>query len=1669
MEVDLGDKKEKVLITGLSRICQGPDINVDDMAEVSPVNVCDLLQNIQNRYGQKPPEIFNMVGETLIIVNPYYIIPGLYTQDRMEKVIQLCEENMALGFNRYVKGKPHVYDVTMNTIFDLITTNKNQALVISGESGAGKTECAKLCMKFIAFYFGNRGKVEEGKKEANLEDKILACNPVLEAFGNAKTVRNNNSSRFGKYIKIFINIVTKKIVGAFMETYLLEKSRVCVITKDERNYHIFYQIIAGLNFLIKNKLNHQAAFDYCANSKDKLILSDNTKAYITNNLTEANLKLFLGMDTLKEANFKDYFYVSIGETTVPGIDDVFNFYECLEGLAQTGFGDEDINYVIKATMGILFVGNIDFVEKGQKCEITPAGLEWQKKAANLLNINLETFKDCFIFNVRIIEGKPINSPLKLSDCRAFRDTFAKELYNRVFLFLKDKMNLTLFDESKKEEMETSPDIKHIGLLDIFGFECFKENSFEQFCINYANEKLQNLYVEDIFKEIENMFIREGLKEHFKQIEFKDNQCILDAMGKKPVGIFFKLDDVCTGGGDDAKKDQALINKIVAMEKDSPSVKKCLKNPLNFMIIHTAKDVEYTITGFSTKNLDEFKMKMVESVKTITDPILLKMIGEEDEESKGKKEKYLGGKFRVDMDNLAHALRQCVRHYIRCLKPNEKKRKEYFEGYFSLQQIKYMGVLDTIRIRQEGYPIVKDLIEYYKRYEDACDFKGKMFVGKVADDDPNIPDWNQQITKILCPDFGPERILFGKTKVLIKQKAYDDLDKRRAELIKVKEQAITKIVLKYRGLKPHSTFQRFYKCIYTLQQNYKLFDYMNRINKYREICGAIQSKAKANAIQEYSKKYFGKIDKIKHMIYAERYRKLFKQGYIKKLQTKMVILNYVKSFKQKKYAKYKNLVHSVLMGKVNKFIDSLYEPDVIMIQKFIRGYLTKVRLGGVYSHITQRRGIIKEEIQCRKIQKYIKKYIYNKKIEQMQKAVSNFVGLFRYNEFHKGINAEKQAAITIQRAYKRRYTMRKLIQTKLQEFTEIENGLMAESDYVSSVNLFPNQKVTEKPPASGPGKTGGNTKTNKSLNASQAQTAAGGISSGGEDLEGEKEELDVEEEKVKKNYEKILRNIHPDVIAESSYLIHPTYDEPKLYFFAHILDLDAIINIDDVYQTPWSETYQEVVNHNIQQNTPIQIIEVGETHTALINSNGKTFTWGWNGNGQCAFKTKLDNNFLYDDFKVFRGTKKSNMVKMNIEDTPMDIDGGLNSNFDFDQELNYIKEENEFFSTVDEATGGFTPQDFENFYYLQSPMILDNYNVTKISCGDDFTMALDNDRGLCVFGANYDFQLGVLKSRNIYDPVTFNEIVKAQNSPVSKSKIVDMKTSGKNNILLNEDGNIILLSSLNYMEEDPITRTPLEVKIPNAKFTNIECGKDFTLLLAANGVLYSMGDNHYGQLGLGDFENRNFPSVVKFFIDSKVKVTQISCGYKHAAAKAGKGVYSWGCNANGQLGTGNLKNMTTPNLNEIKMSKVSNTVLQVSCGFRCTCFLTDNRQIFWCGTSGDIRRQDTPIEFDYATKIPELFSVGNHEIIKINHTWSRTMSVMYATVAETAPLKLKLKNNIKMNFLLSSLTTKWTTKDLYPPKIEHMEQFIADKHILKQPAAAQAAAEKQTPKKKKGRS
>ena len=1588
----------KVSITKLSRICQGDLINVSDMSQVSPINTKDLLTNIKNRYNED--QIFTNVGETLIITNPYQIIPGLYTEERMQQIIDYCKEN---SIERYERSEPHCFDITMHSIFDLLNQSKNQALVISGESGAGKTECAKLCMKFIAYYFGK--KAEDGIKEESLEDKILACNPVLEAFGNAKTVRNDNSSRFGKYIKIFVKIETKQIVGAYMETYLLEKSRVVSLAPGERNYHIFYQVLVGLNELIKTNFDYNHIYEYCA--KKRLKLSDATKNYIEKNLTEESIKKMFNMKQLKQIKYDDFNYLKNDVYTVPTIDDVFNFYECLEGMIGTGFNEKEMNYVIKLVICLLFIGNIDFQPDatGDKCTIHPNSVPIQKFVCDIMNIDFSIFDETFLYNVRIIKGETIKSPMPKAQCKSFRDTFAKEIYNRLFGFLVKRMNLTLFDENIRRQVEDDEDIRHIGLLDIFGFECFKENSFEQFCINYANEKLQNLYVEDIFKEIENMFKREGLMDHYNQIEYKDNTIILDAMGKYPDGIFYQLDNECNV----AQKDENLLGRILAQAKKNISIKSSLKNKDKFFICHTAKDVEYGIKGFCVKNLDEFKLRMRESVDSIKDELLQTMIGNDSGEERHKKEKFLGGKFRSDMDNLAKALGECVRHYIRCLKPNEEKKKNYFVPWFSLVQIKYMGVLDTIRIRQEGYPVKKTYLEWYLKFEDAVDFPGKLFYKDVTEDNPKLQEWCHLIAKKLVPNHDENMILFGKTLILMRQTCSDDFDNARKKALDSKQKMITILANKIRGIEPVRSFHLFYGAIFTLQQNYKLFSYINKMNKVREICKLLQMKSKMNSIKKDNETYVGKLNLLKNFFYATNIKINSNKQYIKLVQTKYIITNYVANFKHKKYLKYKALVRAILERGVEKHIKTDVTPYAIVIQRHVRAFLARLSWGELYDSIIRRRKILKEEIRVKKIQKHFRKHFYMEKILRKQKAVDKFVGMIKFHRFYNWYKNIRKNVIIIQRAYKRIYIKRKIIEARLREFTEEEDIKYEDSTFVNSVTLFPERQL----------------ETNPNEKGSQATLS--------------------KMRNLQKFYDKKLQTLNPTKIADVQYLNHSPYDEPKLHFFAHILDLDAIINIDDIYSAiPWSETLQDVMSHNIKQNTPIQLIEVGEFHTTLVNSLGKTFTWGWDGNGQCAFNINKDKQFLFDNFKSLKNGKNGISKKYDV------------GNIDFDNEIETIKNEKEIFEDEDdlyEDNQEFTEESFMDFYYLDSPIIIDNFNVRKIECGQDNTMVLTKENKLYVFGSNNYYQLGVLKNKNIYSPMSFQNIIKTQQeNPVVniKSDITCMKFSGKNALLLNDSGNLIMLSCFvaGSSGNEGLYRTPIEIPVPNVKFSQIECGKDFCLLLTTSGVLYSFGSNQFGQLGHGDTEPRTYPTVVKFFLDMKKRVDQISCGFKHSACKSNNKIYSWGCNSNGQLGTGNLKHVYTPNLNDIKYSKVQFNFLQVSCGFRSTVFLTETRQLYWCGTCGDIQQQLEPIEFLYNIKIPELFTYDNHVIVKINHTWSKTMSILYATVAEIGPLKHKLNNPNKINKILNSLTNKWTYKDLFPPRGEDLDNYIAEKHIIK---------------------
>ena len=603
LEVSTIDKKIRFAQT--QPMINSEDINIDDMASASDICEIDLLNNLTNRLTQSK-EQFTNVASTLLIVNPYEKNEEIYSNEKIEYYINLHQRNPPML--RQVYEQPHLFDLVLISIENLLRSGKNQAIVISGESGAGKTEAAKNAMKCIIYYFQGESKKERlnninnfssRNKEEPLEKKILSCNPILEAFGNCKTLRNDNSSRFGKYVTLNINFETRKVMGASIITYLLEKSRVVTQAKNERSFHIFYQLL---------------------NSGDTELLD----------------KLFLSQDV------KNYYIIA----------------------------------------GVLLIGNIKFVQKGKKCDVE--NIYVIKNICELFQCNKEDLIKALTLKIIVINNEIIESPLSMENCVTSRDSLAKEIYNRLFLWIVKKMNSRLspqYNIDTDEEIDTG--MKYIGLLDIYGFECFSVNSLEQLCINYTNEQLQKLYINDFFQyEIDDL-TKEGLGDKTGFIKFTDNQPIIDLIDLPPNGLFLKLDDCSFQDKDDKYfvdllKTELAKNKFITLPK--------IKNDMVIKIKHSAKEVPYNCTNFVYKNKDELKYSMVKIFANSKNKIIKKIffISLTDEEAenqtkileqnlKKKTNKFITGKFRTEIKSLMKELIACECSYVRCLKPNEQKK------------------------------------------------------------------------------------------------------------------------------------------------------------------------------------------------------------------------------------------------------------------------------------------------------------------------------------------------------------------------------------------------------------------------------------------------------------------------------------------------------------------------------------------------------------------------------------------------------------------------------------------------------------------------------------------------------------------------------------------------------------------------------------------------------------------------------------------------------------------------------------------------------------------------------------------------------------------------------------------------------------------------------------
>ncbi|XP_057518860.1 myosin-9-like isoform X2 [Amaranthus tricolor] len=704
-----------------------PDGGVDDMTKLSYLHEPGVLQNLATRYSLN--EIYTYTGNILIAVNPFQRLPHIYD-------IQMMNHYKGAAFGEL---SPHVFAIGDVAFRAMMNEGKSNSILVSGESGAGKTETTKMLMRYLA-YLGGRAATE-GR---TVEQQVLESNPVLEAFGNAKTVRNNNSSRFGKFVEIQFD-KRGRISGAAIRTYLLERSRVCQVSDPERNYHCFYLLCAAPKEEVKKyKLGDPRTFHY-----------------------------------LNQSNCYE----------LVGINDAQDYLATRRAMGIVGMSMEEQEAIFRVVAAILHLGNIEFT-KGQEIDSSVPKDDKAKfhlqTAAELFMCDPFALEDALCKRVMITPEEVIKRSLDPGAATVSRDGLAKTVYSRLFDWLVNKINKSIGQDPNSTCL--------IGVLDIYGFESFKTNSFEQFCINYTNEKLQQHFNQHVFKMEQEEYTKEEID--WSYIEFVDNQDVLDLLEKKPGGIIALLDEACMFP---KSTHETFSQKLYQTFKTHKRFIKPKLSRTDFTLAHYAGEVQYQSDYFLDKNKDYVvpeHQDLLSASKCSFVAGLFPVIAEET--SKSSKFASIGSRFKVSdskfhllrfnfaqiryvvklnflniliqlqLQQLMETLNSTEPHYIRCVKPNNQLKPAIFENMNVMQQLRCGGVLEAIRISCAGYPTRRTFFEFISRF--------KLLAPEAIKENNAEKD----VCAKILEKMGLTGYQIGKTKVFLRAGQMAELDSRRAE-------------------------------------------------------------------------------------------------------------------------------------------------------------------------------------------------------------------------------------------------------------------------------------------------------------------------------------------------------------------------------------------------------------------------------------------------------------------------------------------------------------------------------------------------------------------------------------------------------------------------------------------------------------------------------------------------------------------------------------------------------------------------------------------------------------------------------------------------------------------------------------------------------------------------
>lgn len=658
------------------------DRDYDDNCEMMFLNEGSLLNNIRTRYYKN--KIYSYVANILIAINPYKDIPELYSSKTIKSY-----QGKSLG-----EMPPHVFAIADKAFRDMRVFKQSQSIIVSGESGAGKTESTKHLLKYLC----------EGGAAGPIEQKILDANPILEAFGNAKTTRNNNSSRFGKFIEVHFDNKFQ-VAGGHISHYLLEKSRICSSHGEERSYHIFYMLMAGAPADLRQKLGLTKPDDFN-------YLKHGCTRYFTKPATEKGLT----------AGQKSSAHAKQGPLKDILIDDVSDFKELDVALTRLGMSDTDRQQVYLTVAAVLHLGNVEFEENPDDtrggCKVASNGEKSLLIASKLLEIEADELKQALVSRVMQsarggLKGTVIMVPLKIHEANNARDALAKAVYSNLFDYIVSRINQSI-------PFQTSS--YYIGVLDIAGFEFFTVNSFEQFCINYCNEKLQQFFNERILKFEQELYKREGLS--VPEIKFTDNQDCIDVIEAKSQGIFTLLDEesklpkpAYTHFTEEVHKQWGKSYRLGLPRSSKLKAHRSIRDDEGFLVRHFAGAVCYQTKQFIDKNNDALHASLEGIIQESRNKLIQNLFST----SMAQKGKLtfisVGSKFKSQLQELMEKLRSNGTNFIRCIKPNNKMVDLQFEGSLSLMQLTCSGMTSVLELMEHGFPSRTPFTDLHSMYKD----------------------------------------------------------------------------------------------------------------------------------------------------------------------------------------------------------------------------------------------------------------------------------------------------------------------------------------------------------------------------------------------------------------------------------------------------------------------------------------------------------------------------------------------------------------------------------------------------------------------------------------------------------------------------------------------------------------------------------------------------------------------------------------------------------------------------------------------------------------------------------------------------------------------------------------------------------------------------------------